>query len=285
MITRSQGYKSAVLNAVVVGVDGSPESLAALEWAAREANDRHATLNIIHAGTEAREILHEAEAIARAAGATGEIATDMVPGNPGQALVSESAEADLIVVASHGHSRMHDAFAGSCALHTAMHAHCPVVVIRPDQPPSGDLHDALGRVLVGVDGTLVSGDVVAFAFEEADRLGIGVTALHTWIQPITSGHDALLPLATDLEALQRENEAILSEALEDAVTNYPDVDVRQVTLQTVPGAALIEASMGARLVVIGSHGRGPVAGLLLGSTSQAVLHHAGCPVAVIHVRQ
>jgi nucleotide-binding universal stress UspA family protein len=167
-------------------------------------------------------------------------------------------------------------------MYTAMHAHSPVVVILPERPPSGDSRYAVGRVLVGVDGTPLSVPVVDFAFAEAERLGVGVTALHTWLQPVASGHDALVPLATDLEALQHENEAILSESLAAAMIDYPDVDVRQVTLQASAGAAIIDASMGARLVVIGSRGRGPVTGLLLGSTSQAVLHHAGCPVAVVH---
>jgi nucleotide-binding universal stress UspA family protein len=212
----------------------------------------------------------------------GEIITELIPGAPGKVLVAESERAALVVVASHGHSRMHDTFAGSCAMETAMHARCPVVVIRPELPPSGGIRDAVGRVLVGVDGTPLSAGVVGFAFAEAERLGVGVTALHTWIQPVASGHDALVPLATDLEALQQENEAILSESLAVAITDYPDVDVRQVTMQAVAGATIIEASMGARLVVLGSRGRGPVAGLLLGSTSQAVLHHAGCPVAIVH---
>ena len=259
--------------------------MAALEWAAKVANDRQAPLRIIHVGAGPRDVLQEAEAIARAAGAIGEVTTDLIPGDPGHVLVAESSQAELVVVASHGHSRMHDTFVSSCAMYTAMHGRCPVVVIRPERPPSGDLRDAVGRILVGVDGTPPSVDVVAFAFAEAERLGVGVTALHTWIQPVASGHDALVPLATDLEALQRENEAILSESLAAAMADHLDVDVRQVTLQTVAGAAIIEASMGARLVVIGSRGRNPVAGLLLGSTSQAVLHHAGCPVAIIHLRR
>jgi nucleotide-binding universal stress UspA family protein len=256
--------------------------MAALEWAVSEANDRGAPIRIVNAGEGPEDVLKEAEAIARAAGATGEITTHLVAGEPGRVLVAESERAQLVVVASHGHSRMHDTFASSCAMHTAMHARCPVVVIRPQQPPGKDIRDAVGRVLVGVDGSPLSPEVIAFAFAEAERLGVGVTALHTWIQPVASGHDALVPLATDLEALQHENEAILSETLAAAVADHPDIDVREVTIQTSASAAIIEASMGARLVVIGSRGRGPVIGLLLGSTSQAVLHHAGCPVAVIH---
>ena len=280
----AHGYEYGVLGTVVVGVDGSRESLAALEWAATAADDRHEPLRIVHVGEEgSRDVLLEAETIARAAGSTGDVTTHLIRGEPGHVLVDESKRAGLVVVASHGHSRMHDTFASSCAMFTAMHAHGPVVVIRPEQPPTGDsMRDAVGRVLVGVDGTPVSTEVIAFAFAEAERLGVGVTALHTWIQPVASGHDALVPLATDIEALQRENEAILSESLASAIADHPDLDVRQVTLQNVPGAAIIEMSLGARLVVIGSRGRGPVAGLLLGSTSQAVLHHAGCPVVIIH---
>ncbi|HEX6685189.1 MAG TPA: universal stress protein [Candidatus Limnocylindrales bacterium] len=269
------------LGPVVVGVDGSGESMAALEWAATAANDRGAELRILHAGVDT-QVLDEAQTFARAAGAHVEVTTLLVDGDAGETLVRMSERAGLVVVASHGHSRIHDTFATSVALHTAMHAHCPVVVIRPYKPAVEGMREAEGRVLLGVDGSEQSPAVVAFAFAEAQRLGVGVTALHTWIQPVASGHDSLVPLATDLEALQHENEAILSEAVAAARADHPDVDVRQVIMQTGAGAAIIDASMGARLVVIGSRGRGPVTGLLLGSTSQAVLHHAGCPVAVVH---
>lgn len=270
--------------------------MAALEWAARIADHRRLPLRLVHAGRagrdlleeahdrlrEANGLLQEAEAIARAAGAQGEVSSHLIPGEPGHVLVAESERAHLVVVASRGHSRMHDTFASSTAMYTVTHCRCPVVVIRPEQPAGEDMREAVGRVLVGVDGTPLSADVIDFAFREAERLGVGVTALHTWIQPVASGHDALVPFAGDLEALQHENEAILSESLAATIADHPDVDVRQVTMQIAASVALIESSMGARLVVIGSRGRGPIAGLLLGSTSQAVLHNAGCPVAIIH---
>lgn len=263
--------------------------MAALGWAATAADGRGAELRIVHAGVDPG-VLSQAQALAHEAGARGEVTTILVDGDAGQTLVRMSERAALVVVASHGHSRLHDTYASSVALHTAMHARCPVVVTRPHRHAQTEPHrhaetqphEAVGRVLVGVDGSELSPAIADFAFAEAQRLGVGVTALHTWIQPIASGHDSLVPLATDLEALQRENEAILSEAIAAARADHPDVDVRQLTLQTAASAALIDLSMGAQLVVVGSRGRGPVAGLLLGSTSQAVLHHAGCPVAVVH---
>lgn len=274
---------------IVVGVDGSPHTLAALEWAVSAANDRKTALKIVHvsdgstgAAADALQTLSEAEISAHAVGLTMPVTMHLASGDPGPVLVAESKFADLVVVASHGHSRMHDAFVSSVSLHTAMHARCPVVVTRPHLPPQpGGNQDAVGRILVGVDGSPLSLAAVDFAFEEAARQGVGVTALHTWVQPVASGHDVLVPIATDLEALQAENEALLAEVLAGAHDRYPDVDVSQLTLQGTAGTALIEASMGARLLVVGSRGRGPVAGLLLGSVSHAVLHHAGCTVAVI----
>lgn len=265
--------------------------MGALEWAIAAANVRSCPLRIVHVTEGGPQHPEESssglaalsEAQAFAGGATVPVSTHLLSGDPGEVLVAESEKAELVVVASHGHSRMHDAFINSVSLHTAMHARCPVIVTRPYRPSIPDGPGmAAGRILVGVNGSPLSMAAVDFAFAEAERHGVGLTALHTWVQPVASGHDSLVPLATDLEALQAENEAMLSEALAGARSQYPDVDVREYTLQSTAGAALIDASMGARLVVIGSRGRGPVAGLLLGSVSQAVLHHAGCPVAVIH---
>jgi nucleotide-binding universal stress UspA family protein len=262
--------------------------MAALEWASAAANDTDSPLRLVHASgplgpgragqesQDAKHILAEAETFARAAGAHVEITTHCLPDDPGRALVAESERASLVVVASHGHSRMHDTFISSVSLYTAMHARCPVVVIRPYRGPAPD------RVVVGIDGSPLSLGAARFAFAEARRLGRGVTAVHTWLQPVASGHDTFVPMVTDLDALQRENEALLSESLADLLADCPDVDVRKVTVQNTPAAALIEASMDARLLVVGSRGRSPFAGLLLGSTSQAVLHRAGCPVAIVH---
>lgn len=255
---------------IVVGVDGSAESFQALEWACGYRRP----LKIIHVG-EDPAVLREAEARTPA---EAELTTHLVPGDPGAILVAESETADLVVVGGHGHSRIKDTFGGgSVAMHTAMHARCPVVVFRPHRgaDPEG--------VVVGVDASPLSLAAAGFAVAEARRLQTGVTAIHTWIQPVASGHDSLVPLATDLEALQRESEALLSESLAGIVADNPDVRFTMKAIQGVAGGVLTEASDRARLLVVGSHGRGPLAGLLLGSTSQAVLHHAGCPVAVTHL--
>ena len=64
-------------------------------------------------------------------------------------------------------------------------------------------------------------------------------------------------------------------------TAYPDVDVRRLVVPDRPARVLVERSVHAKLVVVGSHGRGGVAGLVLGSVGHAVLHRADCPVAIV----
>ncbi len=221
----------------MLGSDAGP---AAWEWAERAAELRDSPLRIVHL----------------------------------DALLSENAQ--LIVVTSEGHGRLHDAIFHSPSLDTAMHAKCPVVVIT--KPP----HPVSDTIVVGVDGSPLSLAAVDFAMHEAQLTGMRVLALHTWLQPIATGQDSLVPLAIDLDALQAENEAILSESLAGVRAQHPDVDLRERTVQGLAAQVLVEASTTAALLVVGSHGRGPVAGLLLGSVSQAVLHQSHCPVAVTH---
>ncbi len=196
---------------------------------------------------------------------------------PKNAMLSEPAQ--LVVVASEGHGQVHDAIFHSPSMDTAMHATCPVVVITKPELPDSDI------IVAGVDGSPLSLAALDFALDEARLTGMRVLAVHAWLQPIATGHDTLVPLPTDLDALQAENEAILSEALAGVRTQHPDLDVQAQTVQGTAATVLIEASKSAALLVIGSHGRGPVAGLLVGSVSQAVLHHAHCPVAVTHAPQ
>jgi nucleotide-binding universal stress UspA family protein len=123
--------------------------------------------------------------------------------------------------------------------------------------------NAVGPVVVGVDGSAGSGAAVGFAFEEAARRGTGLTAVHAW------------------GALEGAESRVLSESLAGWSQRYPEVAVRQELVRGRPAAALIEQSRSAQLVVTGARGRGSFAGLLLGSVSQAVLHHAECPVVVV----
>lgn len=169
-----------------------------------------------------------------------------------------AAEASLIVVGSASFLAMTDLAEGSVAMDVAVHADVPVVVVRPGLP-EGEPGPSAGRVVVGVDGTALSEPAIAFALAEADRYGCGVTAVH---------------------AVERADQAAAARAvLGPVVAAHPDV--RPVVAVGTASRALIAESAGARLLAVGSRGGAGLRGMLLGSVSQAVVHRARCPVAVV----
>jgi nucleotide-binding universal stress UspA family protein len=282
--------------AVVVGADGSAGSLSAIRAAASEAVERGRPLRIVHAfiwpslgvavgpavsgpsdmGMRAfaerilAEAVVEAEKAAPGVHATGAL----VDGAAAPVLLGESRNAVLLVIGDRGLGGFGSLMLGSVALHTTAHAACPVLVIRG---PEG----ATGPVVVGVDGSAGSESAVGFAFEEAARRKTGLTAVHAWGVFESGSQKDLLPLVYDRDALEGEERRVLSESLAGWAQQYPEVTVRQELVRGRPAAALIERSQNAQLLVTGARGRGGFAGLLLGSVSQSVLHHAGCPVAVV----
>ncbi|SME90359.1 universal stress protein [Streptomyces sp. Amel2xC10] len=283
---------------VVVGVDGSAPALAAVETAAREAELRGAALRVVHAfawpsshvplgpsqpgpATEIRRSAERllAEAVERAlAVAPGiEAGHALVTGDPLGVLEAQSRSADLVVVGSRGTSEFVGLLVGSTAVHLATHGRCPVLVVREQL-------GADGPVVLGVDGSAAGEAAVDFAFAEAALRGAPLLALHawtTWNAPLPPPQDARVPYANPPGALAEEEERLLHEVLAGHREKYPDVAVEHRVVQGRTREALIEASRSAQLVVVGARGRGGFAGLLLGSVSQAVLHHAHCPVVVV----
>ncbi|MFJ8532371.1 universal stress protein [Streptomyces sp. NPDC093591] len=284
---------------VVVGVDGSPSSMAAVEIAAREAGLRGVGLRLVHAfgwpgahisaggrpwdpsGAGLRELidgtLTKAERRAHETAPGVDIMRDVVVGEPVTVLEIESRTACLAVVGSRGHSRFGALLLGSTAGHLAAHATCPVLVVR-GRP------NAEGPVLLAVDGSPAARGAVEFAFALASLHGTDVRALHAWSTRTERAYDAPAdpPFVTyDEERLHDEEERVLAEALGGLRERYPDVAVDRRLVRGRIRHTLIEASAEAGFVVVGARGRGGFAGLLLGSVSQAVLHHAHCPVAVV----
>lgn len=284
---------------VVVGVDGSGSGLAAVEAAAREAALRGATLRVVHAcvwpamhvpmgpsplgppegGLRNMVDRLMAEAVERAATAAPEVAVDqvVVTGEPLTALEVQSRGAELVVVGSRGMGGFVGLLVGSTAVHLAAHGRCPVLVVREE--PRAD-----GPVVLGVDGSAAGQKAVEFAFAEAALRKAPLVALHSWTNwnaPMPAPQDASEPFANQPGALAGEEERLLSEALAGFQERYPDVAVDHRTAHGGAREALIEASRSAQLVVVGARGRGGFTGLLLGSVSQALLHHAHSPVAVV----
>lgn len=280
---------------VVVAVDGSESALRATRWAADEARRRGRALRIVHAyqwppiggptfvlpETELESVRAAAEAVVRDALVTVaddapglRCETEIVVGGAVPALRSESERAALLVLGSRGLGGFTGLLTGSVTVALAAHGRCPVAVIR-DEPP------AVGPVVVGVDGSPASEAAIGFAFEEAALQGCELVAVLAWTDAIFPvGPDGIEYPAIDWTPLAERAEELLGERLAGWSEKFPEVVVRRRIERDRPAAALLDAAKDARLLVVGSRGRGGFVGLTLGSVSQAMLHHALCPVVV-----
>lgn len=286
---------------IMVGIDGSESSLHATRWAARESARRHVPLRLFHAcvlppasprvpislpggAVEAlveygHQILRHAERIALDAEPGIEAHRDLRVGPAAGRLIEESASARLVVLGSRGLGGFEGMLTGSVSVGVAAHGHCPVVVVRGrtlDDPPPGS-----GPVVVGVDGSPASEAALEFAFDAASVRGVPLVAVHTWTEWSAGETWSVLPFDVDYDAVAEDERLLLAERLAGWREKYPDVELEQRVVRNRPVRGLLEESEDAQLVVVGSRGRTPLKGVGLGSTSQALLHHSTCPVAVV----
>jgi nucleotide-binding universal stress UspA family protein len=280
---------------IIVGVDGSPASRVAVDWAARDAARRGADLKLVHVlvppavmafpevpmppgfmewqDEDGRRLLDSAVKTVEEAGAQVEVSTDMVSGPAVPVLADLSSSAQMIVVGSRGHGALARSLLGSISTGLAHHAHCPVAIIHDEDPLMP--HPSKAPVVVGVDGSPASENAVAIAFEQASFRGVDLLAVHAW-----SDTGVFEFPGADWSTLQAAGEQTLSERLAGWQERYPDVPVRRVVVADKPARQLLEQAESAQLLVVGSHGRGGIAGMLLGSVSTSVLHGARLPVII-----
>jgi nucleotide-binding universal stress UspA family protein len=284
---------------VVVGYDASPDARAALDWAVQEAASRHLGVRVVHcepdvaawdgaaATMSGAPVLattrpHEGAALVAAAavlvaGAGVPVETVVTSGSTASALVEASRTADLVVIGSRGHGSISSAILGSTVAHVASHAHCPVIVVQA--LGTGD-----GPVVVGVDGSAESEELVGWAIDHASRHGLALEVVHSYSIPVYPGVVPYVPPVEITRATAEFEERVTSEVLAGWREKYPDVEITTTIAHGRPGPALVEATERASLTVVGSHGRGAFLGMLLGSTSQSLLHHARGSVAVLRHR-
>ena len=162
---------------------------------------------------------------------------------------------------------------GSVSSTVVRQANCPVAVIHDEDPP-----DPHAPVLVGIDGSPVSELATRIAFDEACGRGVDVMALYAWSD--VTVNDILDVLELDWATVEPEAERRLAESLAGFQERYPDVTVHRLVVCDRPARQLAEKSESAQLVVVGSHGRGGLAGMALGSVSNAILHSVRVPVLV-----
>ncbi|MEU9064009.1 universal stress protein [Streptomyces sp. NPDC048430] len=267
-------------NLIVVGVDGSSSSLAAVEGASAEAQRRRAELRVVHAfswpvgpmytpldPSPLNRLVHEAAQHARSVAPELEVTEAVVTGDAVAVLEAESRAAGLVVVGSRGIGGVIGMLLGSTAVSLAAHSHCPVMVVREE--PAG-----AGPIVLAVDGSSAGEKAVDFAFSEAALRKAEIKAVH-------ASPPDYAPLGAGPESAER----LLAHALAGRTERYPDVAVRHDVVGGETREVLIEASKTAQLLVVGARGRGGFAGLLLGSVSQALLHHAHCPVTVVRGKE
>lgn len=286
---------------IVVGIDETPESQLALRWAVGEALHRGASVRVVRAHTwppartiyageyiigqpppaeMLREGLDTAVTYARHRLGDDRAVGVLRAKIPAEALIEESDGADLLVVGSKPRSTLSAVVLGSVSCAVAAHAPCPVAVVRgkPNKEVDGSPTESAG-IVVGVDGSELSDRAAAFAFDQASARELPLRLIHCW-QPA----DHIDPAYWDEERLAahvEEHRVRLTESAAPYREKYPAVDVTIEMVRGRPGPILVRKSTFADMLVVGSRGHGGVAGLLLGSVSQNVLHHAQCTVVVV----
>jgi len=293
---------------IVVAVDGTEPSRAAVRWAAREARDSDRPLRVLHvldwdwtparsdysgqrfdgparyglAGERFDAARRTADGItARAAAEAREIApgaridTDVIIGNPAAQLVISSEQADLMVLGNRGHGGFASLTLGSVSQRVATHAHCPVAVIR-GRPDAGT-----GPVAAGIDDAASSGRVLEVAFTTARNRGAPLTVIRSYLPVQPLYYDRYPPADITAAEQDEEDRARFDKQLAPWRAKYPDVPVEALLSHDTAAAVLNGVSHTAQLVIVGSHGHGVLAGTLIGSTGLQLLHHADCPVLIV----
>ena len=289
--------ETARKHGILVCVDGSAASDAAVVWATREAIMRHLPITLIHAvppvvvgwpvgqlytvmpdwqkenGQHALDQARKTLSANRNEAEPPEIRTEMVYSGIIPALIDASKDAWMIVVGSQGLGALGHLLLGSVTTALLHHAHCPVAVIHANEDASPYSN---APVLVGIDGSPASEAAIALAFDEASRRGVELVALHAW-----SDVGVFPMLGMDWRDSEAKGQEILAERLAGWQEQYPDVPVKRLIFCDKPSRWLVQESERAQLVVLGSHGRGGFAGMLLGSVSSHVAHLATVPVVVV----
>ncbi|WP_042380403.1 universal stress protein [Streptacidiphilus melanogenes] len=279
---------------VLAATDGSPQSLAAVRWAADEAVRRGTALRLVHVwprpvGIYLDQLQQEgAELLAHVAEEAGgrhpelDVETALLGAAPLEGLLDAAADGALLVLGSRGLGGFKGLLVGSVSLAVAGRSPVPVVVLRPESAVVEDrLPDRTGDVLVGVGAGAHADEVLEFTFSRARERGARVVAVHGWDVPTVWAPPGTMVTPIDPAALASAARETLDQALDPWQAKYPQVPVLARTEVGGAAKALVDASDGVDLVVIGRRIRKHATGAHLGPTAHAVLHHAHAPVAVV----
>jgi nucleotide-binding universal stress UspA family protein len=294
MAKRNSKQKRARAHEIVVAVDGSAASEAAVRWAVRESLLQTIPLKLVHVvgaptvtrsllrlpkgtgksqDTHADQIVDDAVDLVHrtATGATADVAgAEIYHSAAIPTLIELSEGAKMIVVGSNGRGALRGRFLGSVSTGLVHGAHCPVAVIHDRQPPAAD-----APVVVGIDGSKSSELATRIAFKEAANRGVELVALHAW-----SDVELWEVPEVDWDAVAQGKVKLLDKRLAGWCERFPEVTVRRVVVRDQPTVHLADHAENAQLLVVGSRGRGGFAGLVLGSVSSILAHYVQIPLIV-----
>jgi nucleotide-binding universal stress UspA family protein len=283
---------------ITVGFDGTEESLAALDWAAREAVRRDLALRVVqawrfqpHDDVEVADADTQTgwvrDAVTEATGAVTArypgltVTTDVVEGGTVETLVDAAADAEALVLGSRGHGPVVGFLLGSVGQQVIAETKRPVVLVRAGDQPSAE---AAGReVVVGQQGEPEdSAAALRFAFETAAARGATVRAVRAWtLPPVFAYSPGSLKLLDEAGGLEPREKQALEAALEPLREQFPGVPVVEHVEMGSAGQVLLSVAGRAQLMVVGRRAHRTAVGARIGSVAHGVLHHADCPVAVV----
>ncbi|GAA3771157.1 universal stress protein [Streptomyces coacervatus] len=297
-----------MLPPVIAGVDGSAESLAAAEWAAREAVRRDRPLRLVHAWNWhprqehgeiataaqrhlAQRSLRQAEDRIRRTCPAVKLDYEQVEGPATTALLKAAEQADLLVLGSRGLSGFTGFLVGSVALGVVARAARPVVLVRageeaadehlPDRDGGASTRTGYRDVVLGIDLADPCDEVIEFAFEEARLRRARLKVVHAWQQPSPIGLGAGDIGLVDRPDRAREWLGFLTAVLQVWREKYPEVEVAETVTEGRPPSVLVRAASGASLLVVGRRLTERPTVPRTGPVAHAAIHHVGCPVAVV----
>lgn len=278
---------------IVVGIDTSGASLAALDWATAEAQLTRSPLHLIAAASPDQaevewgmgssydavrrsgdQLLARAYNRVQLRDKAIEVSRSHPESYPAAPLIRASRDARMVVLGAHGESLMHlSGGLGATALQVAAHAACPVAIIRKDHLHSSQFQ----RVVVGVDA-IGAENALSWGFEQAEHTSSELAVIHAW-QP-RDARDPGLRRGASWEDYAALRETAIREHVSGQQASHPDVKVRTDVVQGNPAKALVAQSQGSDVVVVGPRGSGGFAGLELGHVALSLLQHSGCPVVI-----
>lgn len=284
---------------ILVAVDGSPESQAAVRWAAREAATRDINVTLMHViapvevtwpvtylqssfdeyqEENGAQVIEQAQKIFSESVGTAEappVRTTIEHGAIASTLITASGDASMVVAGTRGMGALGRALLGSVSSGLLNYAQCPVAII----PNEAQTPAPSAPVLLGVDESPASDGAVALAFDEASRRGVELVALHAW------SDNRIFPIVgLDWQKYEEEGHKVLAERLAGWQEQHPNVQVRRRLVADQPARWLLDESNHAQLVVVGSRGRGGFKGMLLGSVASKVAQGSKVPVIVVRGR-